>query len=82
MARRTLTLTRTGKAVPLKSANDPQPQRYAAGKPPVPASIEQRPADDGQMSTGATGGNFTMPAVSVGAGHAVQQGINPDEPTK
>jgi hypothetical protein len=48
----------------LKTANDPQPLRYASGKPPVPASIEQRPSDDGTMPDGTTGGNFEPPAAN------------------
>ena len=65
MARRILT-------VPLKSAASPQPQRYASGKPPVPASIEQRPADEGMLSDGTTGGNYTAPNVNVGPGTGPQ----------
>ncbi|MGP8033154.1 MAG: hypothetical protein ACLPQ6_03330 [Steroidobacteraceae bacterium] len=79
---RTLTLpARAIKAGSLTTANDPPSLTYASGKPPVPSTLTQRPADDGSMSDGTTGGNFQVPTVSTGAGQG-QAGIDSEDPNK
>lgn len=69
------------KTLPLQDATAPAAPRYAAGKPAVPADLEQTPRASDRMSTGETGGNFKMPTVSTGAGQT-QAGIDSTDPNK
>jgi hypothetical protein len=68
MGRATIATPRIGKATALTSANNPVKHATGSPKPAVPAEVTQSPRDVPGPDNSATGGNFRLPPVSVGAG--------------